>query len=99
MAREAIKLKQNLERKRIHSLVNEFPINIGQSDSRMIFTRVLGHKADMPGSGQWKLIKDKTDECWVCDQEAYGLVFWDPEEIETKAILSTQRPRQELLLR
>lgn len=67
MAREAIKLKQNFERKRIYSLVNDFPRDVIASESRMIFTRVLGHKQDIPGSGQWKLISDKTDECWVCD--------------------------------
>lgn len=50
IARETIKIKQNLERKRIHSLVNEFAEEIG-SDTRLIFTRVLGHKVDMPGSG------------------------------------------------
>ena len=76
IARETIKIKQNLERKRIHSLVNDF----GQQNdtgNRMIFTRILGHKKDMPGSGQWKLIKDFEEECWICDQEIYGLTFWD----------------------
>ena len=50
VARETIKIKQNMERKRIFSLVNEFADD-SATDSRMIFTRVLGHKQDMPGSG------------------------------------------------
>ena len=43
VARETIKIKQIMERKRIHSLVNEFSDD-NASDSRMIFTRILGHK-------------------------------------------------------
>ena len=66
MARETIKIKQNMERKRIFSLVNDFAID-GNEDSRLILTRILGHKMDMPGSGQWKVIKDKSEECWICD--------------------------------
>ena len=63
------------------------------TDSRMIFTRVLGHKPDMPGSGQWKLIVSKNDDCWVCDQVVYGLVFWDDRVIANKAYLSTETPK------
>jgi len=69
-----------MERKRIFSLVNEFADD-NATDSRMIFTRILGHKMDMPGSGQWKLIKDRHEECWICDQEVYGLIFWDEDMI------------------
>ena len=76
IARETIKIKQNLERKRIHSLINDFGDD-SSTDSRMIFTRILGHKPDMPGSGQWRLLKEKHDECWVCDLDSYGLIFWD----------------------
>ena len=66
MARETIKVKQNMERKRIFSLVNDIANDTAES-SRCILTRIMGHKVDMPGSGQWKLITDKSDECWVCD--------------------------------
>ena len=53
----------------------------------------------MLGSGQWRMIRDRTDECWVCDQEVYGLVFWDADHIAMKSILSTHRNHQTLLLR
>ena len=66
VARETIKIKQIMERKRQTSLVNEFTTDY-DNGQRLILTRVLGHKMDMPGSGQWKLIKDKTDDCWICD--------------------------------
>lgn len=66
IARETIKLKQNMERKRIYSMVNELPTEEA-ADNRLIFTRILGHKQDMRGSGQWRMIKDKNEECWICD--------------------------------
>ena len=90
IARETIKLKQNMERKRIHSLVNELPSEEA-TDNRLIFTRVLGHKPDMPGAGQWKVITHKADDCWICDQQVYGLVFWDAAYIAEKAYYSTER--------
>lgn len=45
----------------------------------LIFTRYLGHKIEMPGSGQWRMIATQNDEqerCWVCNKEIYTLVFW-----------------------
>ena len=48
----------------------------------LIFTRYLGHKAEMPGSGQWRMIataNDAQERCWVCDLECYSLVFWSRE--------------------
>jgi len=50
VARETIKIKQNKERKRIFSLVNDFGGDT-QEESVMILSRILGHKMDMPGSG------------------------------------------------
>ena len=79
--------------------MNDFGEEVG-SDLRLIFTRVLGHKEDMPGSGQWKLIRDRTDDCWIYEQEKYGLIFWDPDHIAMKAILNTERGyKQEQTLR
>lgn len=80
VARETIKVKQNLERKRIYSLVNEFAEDAAL-ESKLILTRVLGHRFDMPGSGQWRLLKEKHEDCWVCEQDVYGLIFWDPDQI------------------
>ena len=48
----------------------------------LIFTRYLGHKIEMPGSGQWRMISTSNDEqerCWVCNKEVYSLVFWSRE--------------------
>ena len=45
----------------------------------LIFTRQLGHKLDIPGSGQWKMIDNHHHDCWVCDRECYTILFWSPE--------------------
>ena len=45
----------------------------------LVFTRYLGHKKEMPGSGQWRMIStanDSQERCWVCNLETYSLVFW-----------------------
>jgi hypothetical protein len=41
------------------------------------FTRVLGHKEEMPGQGRWKKMKVKTgDECWIRNLHCYSLLLW-----------------------
>lgn len=50
VAREAIKLKQILERKRIHSKEHRLSED-ADSKSRLICTRFLNHKLDIPGAG------------------------------------------------
>ena len=61
IARETIKIKQIYQRKRIHSLINDFTEDPDQERNILTCTRVLGHKTEMPGIGQWKLITDKFD--------------------------------------
>jgi hypothetical protein len=37
----------------------------------LIITRNLGHKIDIPGSGQWKFFTDESindKDCWICDK-------------------------------
>jgi len=46
----------------------------------LVVTRNIGHKEDIPGSGQWRMItKDIPghNECWVCDRHVYSLIFWN----------------------
>jgi len=43
-------------------------------------TRNIGHKEDIPGSGQWRIITDELpgrNECWVCDRKVYSVIFWN----------------------
>ena len=76
---EQLHLKHMLKDKR--GSVNR---QLGENDASemLIFTRYLGHKAEMPGSGQWRMIataNDAQERCWVCDLECYSLVFWSRE--------------------
>ena len=32
----------------------------------------------IPGIGQWKMITDGKDECWVCGQHILTLFVWTP---------------------
>lgn len=46
----------------------------------LVFTRQIGHKEDMPGSGQWRVITKQPvaeNECWICDKQVYSLIFWN----------------------
>ena len=40
-------------------------------DQNLIITRILGHKVDIKGSGQWKFFTEKVNgenDCWICDR-------------------------------
>ena len=49
----------------------------GLTTKQLIFTRALGHKNDIPGLGQWRMVEDSSEGCWVCDKEIYSLIFWN----------------------
>ena len=60
----------------------------------LVFTRFLGHKAEIPGSGQWRMISsanDSQERCWVCNLEMYSLIFWSREfGLQTQKDLAKQ---------
>lgn len=66
-----------MERKRLYGPTPNRDLTSGENKT-FIITRILGHKADMPGSGQWSLINDikKQGDCWVCGLNKYSMVFW-----------------------
>lgn len=79
---------ENLEEKHLEALqikiLNnqkkaEQPIDLIDSNDleQLIFSRYLGHKDDIPGSGQWKMIDDNQGDCWICDREIYSIIFWN----------------------
>jgi hypothetical protein len=47
---------------------------------------VLGHKKDIGGSAQWKLMDEKQDTCWIANQDIYSLIFWNRDTIGEKAL-------------
>ena len=55
---EQLNLKNMLKNKR-GSVNNQKPEN--DANEMLIFTRYLGHKTEMPGSGQWRMIATSND--------------------------------------
>ena len=49
------------------------------NSSKLIFERQLGHKRDLPGAAQWRLLDRQDQDCWICDKSCYVLVFWSRE--------------------
>ena len=60
----------------------------------LVYTRYLGHKAEIPGSGQWRMISsaiDSQERCWVSNLEMYSLIFWSREYgLQTQRELAKQ---------
>ena len=50
--------------------------NIKSIDNILIFQRQLGHKVDIPDSGRWQMLTNKSQKCWICDRHVYGYIFW-----------------------
>lgn len=49
------------------------------ANEMLVFNRYLGHKTELPGSGQWRMLAPSNDiqeRCWVCNLEVYTLIFW-----------------------
>lgn len=49
---------------------------MSKTQSKLIFNRFLGHKPDIPGSGQWQLMSRDHENCWHCENRIYTLIFW-----------------------
>ena len=64
--------------RRVKPLLDKQDANLCTDTKDLTITRILGHKATMPGQGRWKLqtIKEP-DTCWVCDNWIYTLYFWN----------------------
>lgn len=74
---EVTKMKQLLTLKR-----NEInpSADLNPDKKTLIFTRQLGHKIDIPGSGQWKIQTQPRmmeNPCWVCDRHIYSIILWN----------------------
>lgn len=51
-------------------------IGFAKGQKKFIFERKLGHKMDIPGSGQWSMLNEDHQQCWHCANQIYTLVFW-----------------------
>lgn len=63
---------------RINSYKRLSEVTVKASSSDISIQRILGHKLDIPGSGQWRL-QSQSDEnnCWMCNNSSYCLIFWN----------------------
>lgn len=65
--------------KRMKPLLTRHDVDIRSQGRDITLTRYLGHKVDMPGSGQWELnTMSEIGDCWVCDNWMNVIVFWNP---------------------
>ncbi|CDW89852.1 UNKNOWN [Stylonychia lemnae] len=75
---EGVQLKQVFQHKKQAGMAIETE-KIDSDNKKLIFQRFLGHKAEMPFSGQWQMLTEPLhDHCWVCDKWTYTLIFWSP---------------------
>jgi hypothetical protein len=44
--------------------------------NQLVFERQLGHKPEIPGSGQWRMLENGDRKCWCCDNQIYTIIFW-----------------------
>jgi hypothetical protein len=54
-------------------------INKPFEEKEFAITRFLGHKFEMPGSAQWRILTAQSQDkasCFVCDKHVYTLIFW-----------------------
>ena len=56
-----------------------------KTNRNLIFTRVIGHSLDIPGSSEWHMHTQHNKQCWVCDRKAYTFFFWSPLFAEYEA--------------
>ena len=70
------KIKENLEvRAHAQRKLDDVSMGIEINENKLVFTRQLGHKIDIPMAGQWKMVDD-TEKCWICENHVYTLFFW-----------------------
>lgn len=55
-------------------------ITVKANANDMSISRKLGHKIDIPGSGQWRMqLSSDEQHCWCCNNSTYSLVFWSKD--------------------
>lgn len=57
--------------------VKEFQGLKNPQHRRLILTRNLGHRVEMPSGHKWVLRTTAMKGCWVCDKEVFSLIFWN----------------------
>ena len=71
-------------------------VTVKTSSADMSIYRILGHKIDVPGSGNW-CMQTNSDEhnCWCCNGSIYSLIFWSSDIGEYHKVMSSQLENSE----
>jgi hypothetical protein len=89
VATETIRLKQILDQKKISIHHNT---DIEDHTNVLVCQRILGHKNDIPGAGQWRVDYSlQVNECWSCGLHNYSLIFWSENASEKSNSKYTSR--------
>lgn len=84
LMQESMILKDIENRKRHNN--NKPVIGLQKAERTCILTRHNDHKHDIQGNpGQWQMLVDEHESCWVCDAWCYSLVFFNPTKPESKS--------------
>jgi hypothetical protein len=54
---------------------------------KLILTRKLGLKVQLPGSGQWEIMTRDFDVCWICEQHVLAVFIWSEEIGEREQVV------------
>ena len=77
-------IKNKLEREfKFQINTGRDPIKMSSAD-QLIFQRILGHKDELQGSGQWYESSERSvgykphpkNTCWMCENHVYTVIFW-----------------------
>ena len=60
--RAGLKLQSIVNSKRMNEINHASTFDM----RRCIISRHIGYKKMIPGAGQWRIIQDTKDECWIC---------------------------------
>lgn len=82
MFQDSIRLGEIISRKRSDQA--KAIIGVQKAERTCNLTRFNGHKTEMLGSpGQWQMLMNEHENCWVCDKWTYSLVFFNPAKIQS----------------
>ena len=62
--------------KHITSLDSDGKEVLQKAGNKLIFTRHLGHRLEIPNSTKWHMITEPHEKCWVCDRKVYSIILW-----------------------
>jgi len=91
-----VKVERDSDFNQVHK---KDPIEFSVND-QLVFQRMLGHRVEQPGSGQWYESSKNAvaykphykNECWICEGHIFSVIFWSKGMCyKLKPILSREK--------